>query len=113
MKIITIIAALACATLTADTSNVPDSAVLVTTETVTKTVSREPRMVVLVFAEDGTVSAEISYETVTRVDGAVVSRVPLRTTVLPWQQVTNLVPALADGLTQFKAACRASLTNSP
>lgn len=83
------------------------------TETVVKTVSREPRMVVLIFDNNGTVSAENSYETVTRIGTNVVSRAPFRTTNLTWQQITNLVPSLAQGLDEFKLASKTILTNSP
>lgn len=111
MKLLLIAAAIACASIVADT--VPDTAVVMSTETVVKTVSREPRMVVLMFDDNGTVSAENSYETVTRVGTNVVSRAPFRTTNLTWQQITNLVPSLALGLEQFKAASRIVLTNTP
>ena len=111
MKRLLIAAALACASIVADT--VPDTAVVMSTETVVKTVSREPRMVVLLFADDGTVSAENNYETVTRIGTNVVLRAPFKTTSLTWSQITNLVPALAQGLEQFKAASKASLTNTP
>lgn len=111
MKRILLFLALLSASLVADT--VPDTGVVISTETVTKTVSREPRMVILMFDDNGAVSAVINYDTVTRMGSNVVSRVPLKTTSLPWQQVTNLVPALADGLEQFKAASKASMTNTP
>lgn len=106
-------AALFCASVLADTNNVPDTAIVVSTETVVKTVSREPRMVVLLFDDNGLVSAENNYETVTRIGTNVVSRAPFRTTNLTWQQITNLVPSLAQGLEEFKAASKASMTNTP
>lgn len=65
------------------------------------------------FDDNGTVSAENSYETVTRVGTNVVSRAPFRTTNLTWQQITNLVPSLAKGLDEFKLASKTVLTNSP
>ena len=100
--------------LVADTENVPSTAVVVSTETVIKTVAREPRMVVLQFsAVDGSVSADVSYETVTRVGGAVVASTPFKSVSLTWQQITNLVPALSASLEQFKAAAKASMTNTP
>lgn len=99
---------------TADPESVPETAVVVSTESVTKTVSREPRLVVLQFSVDtGELSADVTYETVTRVDGKVVQQVPLKSVSLTWQQITNLVPSLAQSLVEFKAAARASLSNTP
>ena len=99
--------------LVADHESVPPTAVVVSTETVTKTVAREPRIVVLVFDDAGQVSAEVNYETVTRFGTNVVSRTPFKSVSLTWQQVTNLVPSLAQGLDEFKAASKASMTNTP
>lgn len=113
MKRLLFIMALLSATLFADTNNVPDTAVVVSTETVVKTVSREPRVVILMFDDNGTVSAENNYETVTRIGTNVVSRAPFRTTTLTWQQITNLVPSLAQGLEEFKLASKTILTNTP
>lgn len=99
---------------TADSETVPSTSVIVSTETVTKTVAREPRLVVLQFLVDtGELNAEVAYETVTRVDGKAVSQTPFKSVTLTWQQITNLVPSLAQSLVEFKAAARASLTNSP
>ena len=99
---------------TADPETVPATSVVVSTETVTKTVAREPRLVVLQFAVDtGELNAEVAYETVTRVDGKAVSQTPFKAVTLTWQQITNLVPSLAQSLVEFKAAARASLTNTP
>lgn len=98
----------------ADTETYPPISVVISTETVTKTVAREPRMIVLQFSpSDGSLTAEVSYETVTRVNGGFVASVPFRSVSLTWQQITNLVPALATSLDQFKVAARASLTNAP
>ena len=98
----------------ADSESIPATAVVVSTETVTKTVSREPRMIVLQFSTaDGSVSADVSYETVTRVGGVVVASAPFKSVSLTWQQITNLVPALSASLEQFKAAAKASMTNTP
>jgi hypothetical protein len=98
----------------ADTESVPATSVVVSTETVTKTVAREPRVIVLNFSvATGELNAEVAYETVTRVDGNAVSQVPFKSVTLNWQQITNLVPSLAQSLVEFKAAARASLTNTP
>lgn len=113
MKKLLLAVALLCAPAAAETNSVPDTGVVVSTETVVKTVSREPRMVVLIFDDNGTVSAENNYETVTRIGTNVVSRAPFKTTALTWQQITNLVPSLALGLEQFKSASRMVLTNTP
>lgn len=99
--------------LVADSESVPPTAVVVSTETVTKTVAREPRLVVLVFDDAGQVSADVNYETVTRFGTNVVFRSPFKSVSLNWQQVTNLVPSLAKGLDEFKAAAKASMTNTP
>lgn len=92
---------------------VPETGIVVSTETVTKTVSREPRIVVLLFDDAGQVSAEVNYETVTRFGTNIVSRAPFKSVSLTWQQVTNLVPSLAQGLDEFKVASKASMTNTP
>lgn len=106
--------ALVSASLHADPESVPSTSVVVSTESVTKTVAREPRLVVLQFSVDtGELNAEVAYETVTRVDGKAVSQVPFKSVTLTWQQITNLVPSLAQSLVEFKAAARASLTNTP
>jgi hypothetical protein len=98
----------------ADPESVPSTSVVVSTESVTKTVAREPRLVVLQFSVDtGELNAEVAYETVTRVDGKAVSQAPFKSVALTWQQITNLVPSLAQSLVEFKAAARASLTNTP
>lgn len=114
MKKMLILLGLFCVVATADPETIPATSVVVSTETVTKTVSREPRLVVLQFSIDtGELNAEVTYETVTRVDGKAVSQAPFKSVNLTWQQITNLVPSLAQSLVEFKAAARASLTNSP
>jgi hypothetical protein len=114
MKTISILlAALLLSRISADDSATPSTAVVVSTETVTKTVTREPRMVVLVFDDVGQVTTDIAYETVTRIGTNVVARVPFKTSSLTWLQVTNLVPSLAQGLEEFKLASKTILTNSP
>jgi hypothetical protein len=98
----------------AETNTVPETAVVVSTETVTKTVTREPRLVVFMFSrETGDVSAEVSYETVTRVADNVVQQAPFKTVIMSWAQITNAIPAMTDALIQFRAAAAASMTNSP
>lgn len=92
---------------------VPETGIVVSTETVTRTLSREPRIVVILFDDAGQVSAEVNYETVTRIGTNVVSKTPFKSVSLTWQQVTNLVPSLVQGLDEFKAAARASMTNTP
>lgn len=111
MKITPLFVLSACLVCCAD--SVPETAVLVSTETVIKTVSREPRIVVLSFDDAGQVSAEVNYETVTRFGANVVSKSPFKSVSLTWQQITNLVPSLAVGLNEFKAASKASMTNTP
>ena len=103
-----------CCAAIAETESVPATSVVVSTETVTKTVAREPRVIVLNFSvATGELNAEVAYETVTRVDGKAVSQVPFKSVTLTWQQITNLVPTLAQSLVEFKATARASLTNTP
>jgi hypothetical protein len=103
-----------CFVATADSESVPSTAVVVSTSAVTKTIAREPRIVVLQFATTtGELTAEVTYETVTRVDGEVVLQTPFKAVSLTWQQITNLVPSLAQSLVEFKSAARASLTNAP
>jgi transcription termination factor Rho len=95
-------------------ADVPDAGVIVSTEAVSKTVSREPRQVSITFSKvDGSPEFQIEYETVTRIDGSVISSSPFKSVSLNWIQVTNLVPSLAQSLVEFRAAAHASLTNSP
>lgn len=103
-----------CFVATADPESVPSTAVVVSTSAVTKTIAREPRMVVLQFAAStGELTAEVIYETVTRVDGEVVLQSPFKAVNLTWQQITNLVPSLAQSLVEFRSVAMASLTNAP
>lgn len=100
--------------LVADPESVPSTAVVVSTETVTKTVAREPRIVVFIFDDFGAVSTtEVNYETTIRLGSNVVSRAPFKSVSLNWAQVTNASPAMTTALEQFKAAAKASMTNSP
>ena len=93
---------------------VQESGVVIETAQVTKTVSREPREVVFrISRATGEIEADITYETVVRVDGSAASWEPFRVVTLKWAELTNAVPALAQSLEQFRAAARASLTNSP
>jgi hypothetical protein len=109
-----VLSAIMAATLVADTNNVPSTAVVVSTETVTKIVAREPRLVVFVFNRDtGDVMAEVTYETVTRVDGQVAKQDPFKTVSMTWTQITNAVPSMTAALVEFRAAAAASMTNSP
>lgn len=95
-------------------ADAPDSAVVVSTETVQKVVTKEPREVLFrISRASGEIEADVSYETVTRIDGVAVSWVPLKSTTLKWRDLTNLVPALSASLEQFKAAAKASMTNTP
>ena len=114
MKKLGALIGLFCVVAIGDPETVPTTSVVVSTETVTKTVAREPRLVVLQFAVDtGELNAEVAYETVTRVDGKAVSQVPFKSVTLTWQQITNLVPSLAQSLVEFRSVARASLTNAP
>lgn len=103
-----------CLCVVAEVESVPSTAVVVSTETVTKTVSREPRTVVLMFSPDaGEVNAEVTYETVTRVDGRIVRQETFKTVSMTWSQITNRIPSLNVSLVEFKAAAAASMTNTP
>jgi hypothetical protein len=114
MRLIKLSVALLCASLLAsDTNSVPDIGVVVSTDTVIKTVSREPRMVIWLFADDGTVSMEDIRETVTRIGTNVISKVPFTSDTYTWQEVTNTIPAMTLVRDQYKAAAKASMTNTP
>jgi hypothetical protein len=91
-----------------------DGSVTVSTETVEKTIKREPREVLFRFNRaTGAVDTEITYESVVRVNGVPASWEPLKVVTLNWHDTTNSVPALTLAFEQFKAASKASLTNTP
>lgn len=103
-----IIVSIFCASLKAQ-----DASVVVSSSTVSRIVSREPRSVLFNFSiQTGEVSAEVQYETVTRIDGSVLSSAPYKTVTLGWSEITNKIPAITIALEQFKAAARASMTNT-
>ena len=91
-----------------------DAAVTVSTEMVEKTIKREPREVLFRFNRTtGTVETDITYESVVRVDGVPASWETIKVVTLNWHDTTNTVPALALAFEQFKAAAKASMTNTP
>lgn len=94
-----------------------DTGIVISTTQAVKTITHEPRDVVINFNRDsGAITAEVFYEEVVRIsDGTnsiVASIKPLKRARLTWFDVTNSVPAMATALQQFNSAAKASLTNS-
>ena len=119
MKTLFAILAIATAALIAfadPAEGVPQTAVVVSTTEVTKTVTREPRLLEFRFDKDtGAVTASVIYMTVTRIDGVVTGEELFKTVNLDWSQIVAGAPAMSNALPQFQAASRVSLssTNTP
>lgn len=100
----------------ASVAQVPTDAIVVSTETksIIQTTTKEWRKIEFeANRETGDIQVRAVYEEVVRVDGNVKSASVIREAFLPWNQATNIAPALVLVREQFKAAMPLILTNTP
>lgn len=108
------IAALFAASIGLLYAETPSTAIVVSTATVSKVTTREPREFTFrVSRVTGEIELDVVYETVVRVDGSPASWETLKVVTLKWDAITNAVPAMAAALPQAVSAVHASMTNSP
>lgn len=96
--------------------SIPSDALVVSSETksVVETKTKEWRRIEFEASRStGEIQVRAVYEEVVRVDGEVKEASVIREAFIPWNQATNIAPALVQVREQFKAAMPIILTNTP